>query len=309
MGDVAVIILTHNEALHIARAIESVRPFAREIFVVDSHSTDDTVAIARRLGATVLQNAWTNYAIQFTWALANAPITSNWIMRLDADEVVGEDLAAEINATLPTLGKNIVGLTVDRRHIFLDRWIRHGGRFPLTLLRIWRKGFGRIEARWMDEHIIVWGGSTLKLKGAFFDWNLKDITFFTAKHNSYSVREALDILIEKYELLSTDNELTSQGSSDQASMKRVVKQRIYNKMPFWLSTPLYFIFRYFIQLGFLDGLPGVIYHVLQGFWYRFLVGAKVCEYERAMAGATTRRERVEILSRMTGYELGPGPDS
>jgi glycosyltransferase involved in cell wall biosynthesis len=304
-ADLAVVLLTHNEALHIGRALEAVRPIAREIFVIDSFSTDGTVEIAERHGATVLQNKWINYSRQFSWGLENAPITAGWIMRLDADEVVEPDLAAEILEKLPRLGADVAGINLDRRHVFLGRWIKHGGRFPLTLLRIWRRGQGRIEDRWMDEHIVVTGGRTEHFKGGFSDVNLKDLTFFTTKHNSYATREAIDILIQKYALTARDDELSKESASFQAAAKRFVKEKVYNRTPFWISTPAYFLFRYVFQLGFLDGVPGIIYHFLQGFWYRFLVGAKVHELDRELKGAASTAERIEIIDRLTGHRLAP----
>lgn len=305
--DLAVVILTHNEALHIRRSIEAVRPFAKEVFLIDSFSTDGTVEIAREAGATVLQNPWVNYSKQFAWGLDNAPITASWIMRLDADEMVEPDLAKEIQEKLPNLPADVAGINLDRRHVFMGRWIRHGGRFPLTLVRIWRRGQGRIEDRWMDEHMVITGGRTIKFHGGFSDVNLKDITFFTTKHNSYATREALDILIRKYDLLQLDESLNTESASWQASMKRFFKERIYNRMPFWLSTFLYFNYRYFIQLGFLDGREGLIYHFLQGYWYRFLVGVKTVEFERALAGASTREEMLQRLSAASGHTLAIAP--
>src|SRR6202035_5997290 len=99
----AVIILTYNEERHISRALASVAGIASEIFVVDSFSSDRTAELALAQGATVLQNKFINYAKQFQWALDNAPITSPWIMRLDADEVIEADLAARIRDELPRL--------------------------------------------------------------------------------------------------------------------------------------------------------------------------------------------------------------
>jgi glycosyltransferase involved in cell wall biosynthesis len=302
-GDVAVVLLTFNEALHIERALTSVQPFARETFVIDSFSTDGTPDIARRMGATVLQNPWVNYAKQFTWGLENAPITAPWVMRLDCDEIVLPELAQEIVERLPTLGQEVAGVNIDRRHIFMGRWIRHGGRFPLTLLRLWRRGQGRIEDRWMDEHIVVEGGRTIKFEGHLADCNLKDLTFFTAKHNGYATREAIDVLIDRHQLFEQDRALTSATASRQAAGRRMIKEKIYNRMPFWLNSFAYFLYRYIIQLGFLDGRAGLIYHVLQGFWYRFLVGAKIEEFEQALASVDTRSERVAVLERISGHRL------
>ncbi len=301
--NLAVVILTHNEERHIGRALDAISPLAAEVFVIDSFSTDKTVEIAREKGATVLTNAWTNYSRQFQWGLDNAPITADWIMRLDADEIIEPDLVREIREKLPALGPEVVAVNLKRKHIVFDRWIRHGGRYPLILTRIWRRGNGRIEDRWMDEHMIVWGGRTVLFQAPFADHNLNDFGFFTDKHNKYATREAVDVLNQRYGLFPEDDRLKSDRSSFQASAKRVVKQRIYNQIPFPISTLGYFLYRYILQLGFLDGREGLIYHFLQGYWYRFLVGVKVAEFDRVLKGMGTSEERRAELAKLTNLKL------
>lgn len=299
----AVLILTYNEQLHIARAIDSVSSFADQIFVIDSFSTDQTVEIARSLGATVLQNPFVNQARQFQWGLDHAPIRCDWVMRLDADEVIEPELGREIAEKLPELGPDVAGINLKRKHIFLGRFIRHGGRYPLILTRIWRRGQGRVEDRWMDEHVIVQGGRTVLFDNPFSDHNLNDLGYFTDKHNKYATREAIDVLNRRHRLFAEDAGLTRQGSSLQAAVKRLIKERIYNRVPFPISTLGYFLFRYVLQLGFLDGREGLIYHFLQGYWYRFLVGAKVLEFDRAIRHLQSADEKRQALVRLTGLAL------
>jgi hypothetical protein len=224
-------------------------------------------------------------------------------MRLDADELIGADLAEEIKARLPSLAPDIVGINLKRKHIFMGRWVRHGGRYPLKMLRIWRRGYGRVEDRWMDEHIVVSGGRTITFDGGFADHNLNDLTSFTSKHNNYATREAIDVLNKRLKLFPQDKSLTRESASWQASAKRFVKERIYNRLPFTISALGYFLWRYIFQLGFLDGRSGLVYHFLQGYWYRFLVGAKVMELERAIAHLTDKCEIAAELSRLTGHQL------
>jgi glycosyltransferase involved in cell wall biosynthesis len=301
----AVLILTHNEERHISRALTSVAGIATEVFVVDSFSTDRTAELARAQGAVVLQNKFINYARQFQWALGNAPITASWIMRLDADEVIEADLAARIRDELPRLADEVVGINLKRKHIFLGRWIRHGGRYPLQLLRIWRRGHGRIEDRWMDEHMILWGGRTVTFDGGFADHNLNDLTFFTDKHNKYATREAIDIINQRRRLFHRDVDLAPEEGSRQAAIKRWVKERLYNRIPYQISTPAYFLYRMIFQLGFLDGKEGLVYHGLQCLWYRFLVGAKVAELEAAIAHIEDPTQIRAELRRLTGLAIEP----
>jgi hypothetical protein len=224
-------------------------------------------------------------------------------MRLDADEVIEPDLAARIRGELPRLPTDVVGVNLKRKHIFLGRWIRHGGRYPLVLLRIWRKGHGRIEDRWMDEHIILSGGRTVTLEGGFADHNLNDLTFFTDKHNRYATREAIDIINERRRLFRRDVDLVSEEGSRQAAIKRWIKEKIYNRIPYQISTPAYFLYRLIFQLGFLDGKEGLVYHGLQGLWYRFLAGAKVDELEAAIAHLDDPALIRAELRRITGLAI------
>jgi glycosyltransferase involved in cell wall biosynthesis len=303
MSILTVVILTFNEQRHIARCINSLAPLGANIVVIDSFSTDHTAEIAEAGGAHVIKHSFVNYAQQFQWALDSAEICTPWVMRLDADEVIEPKLIAEILNKLPTLPENIVGVNIKRRHIFMGRWIRHGGRFPLVLLRIWRLGKGRIENRWMDEHMIVWGGQTVTFENYFSDVNLNDLSFFTAKHNSYATREAIDVLNEKYQFFVADRELSSKSSSVQAAVKRYLKESVYNRMPFWLGPLVYFLYRYIAQLGFLDGREGAIYHFLQGFWYRFLVGAKIVEFEKLLSATSDNGKRLVMLEQASGLRL------
>ncbi len=299
------VILTFNEELHLERALESISAFAKEIFVIDSFSTDRTIEIARAHGAIVLQNKFINQAKQFQWALDNAAISGDWILRLDADEIIEPDLAAEIMHKLPVLAPDIVGVNLKRKHIFMDRWVKFGGRYPLVMLRIWRKGHGRIENRWMDEHIVIWGGRTVTFDGGFADHNLNDLTFFTDKHNKYATREAIEILNQRLNFSPRDHSVTSESTSLQTAAKFFIKEHLYNHIPFTISALMYFVWRYFFQLGFLDGRSGLVYHFLQGYWYRFLVGAKVMELERAVSHLTDKQSIAEELSRLTGHSLTP----
>jgi glycosyltransferase involved in cell wall biosynthesis len=301
----AVIILTFNEERHIARALSSVAGIASELFVVDSFSTDRTVELARAHGATVIPHEFINYAKQFQWALDNAPISADWIMRLDADEVIEPDLAARIRDELPRLPDHVAGVNLKRKHIFLGRWIRHGGRYPLVLLRIWRRGRGRIEDRWMDEHIILSGGGTVTFDGGFTDHNLNDLTFFTDKHNKYATREAIDVINQRRRLFQRDVELMAEEGSRQAAITRWIKEKFYNRIPYQISAPAYFLYRIVLRFGFLDGKEGIVYHGLQGLWYRFLVGAKVDELERALAGIEDPAAMRAEIRRLTGFALDP----
>lgn len=300
---ITAIILTYNESIHIERAIRSIQAFTDQICVVDSGSTDGTTDIAKRLGAEIHTHPFVNQAKQFQWALDTLDVRGEWILRLDADEIIEPDLAREIAGKLPQLPADVVGVNLKRKHIFMDRWVRHGGRYPLMMLRLWRRGKGRVEDRWMDEHVVVWGGRTVTLDGGFADHNLNDLAYFIDKHNKYATREAIEVLNQRLGLFGRDDALNAHSASFQASFKRWAKERVYNRIPFTISATLYFLWRYIFQLGFLDGRSGLVYHFLQGYWYRFLVGAELMELERAVAHLRDKKAICAELSRLTGHKL------
>jgi len=300
MKKISVLILTYNEELHIARCIESLQSIAKDIFIVDSYSTDKTVDIAESLGAKVYQNKWPgNHAIQFQWGLDNCPIETEWVMKMDSDEYVLPELAEEINAKISVLDDDVSGVYIKRRVYFMDRWIKHGGYYPTWLLRIWRYDKGRMEQRWMDEHIKLSSGKTVQFENDLVDDNKNNLTWWTTKHNNYATREAVDILNILYNFVSYD-EVVPNIFGTQEQKKRWLKIR-YASLPLFVRPVLYFHWRYFLKLGFLDGKQGLIWHFLQGFWYRFLVDAKI--YEIYFRAGKEKKDIVEFLKNEYGIEF------
>jgi glycosyltransferase involved in cell wall biosynthesis len=301
---ISIIILTYNEEMHITRCIQSLKSISQNIFIIDSQSTDNTVEICESLGAKVYQNPWKNYADQFQWGLDNCPINTEWVMRMDADEYIEPDLVEEINAELSKVPEDINGLYIRRKYIFLERWVKHGATYPLNLLRIWRTGKGRIESRWMDEHIVLEGDAkTGQLAGHIVDHNLNNTRWWVDKHNKYADREMIDILDKKYQLFPNDDSVKSEKKLTQTKVVRLIKEKVYTGLPIFVRPLLYFLYRYFLRLGFLDGTSGFAFHFMQGYWYRSLVDLRVFEAEKLLAGSTNNRQRIEILAVLTGLDL------
>jgi glycosyltransferase involved in cell wall biosynthesis len=294
MLNLTVVILTFNEEKHIERCLRSVQGISQNIFVIDSFSTDRTVKIVKSLGARIWQHEFINYAAQFDWGLNNLPIETEWVMRLDADEYLEPELQQELVEKLPGASNDnaIDGIYLKRKHLFWGKWIRYGGRYPLILLRIWRVGKGRIEQRWMDEHIVLPVRSkTIIMKYDIVDDNQKGFTFWVTKHNNYASREMVDHLNNKYGILEKD-EVIKEIDDSQAKRKRMIKDRVYSNLPTGFRAALYFLYRYFIQLGILDGGKGFIYHFSQGFWYRLLVDIKIMEVEKRCQGDIHKMRRI-----------------
>lgn len=293
--DLTVLVLTWNEELHIRRCIESVRAVSSRIVVVDSGSTDRTCEIAKSLGADVFLNPFVTHAKQLNWGLDHAGIVTRWVMKLDADEYLTPELAALLPEALPIVSEATSGLTLNLRRIFMGKWLRHGSLYPIRLLRIWRFGKGRCEERLMDEHLIV-QGEVVHIDADFADDNLNNLTWWTEKHNRYSSREAIELLNLQYNF-NPSEPATILCAGKQASAKRWMKEVVYFRLPGGFRAFCYFFYRYVIRLGFLDGQAGTVFHVLQGFWYRYLVDAKVAEVKRYMRahGVDVRAAITQVL--------------
>ena len=303
MLDISVVILTYNEEKHIERCIQSIKKYSSNIYIIDSYSTDNTIQLSKSLNVNILQNKFINQSKQFAWALENINFKTEWILRLDADEYLEDNLIIEIKNKLPNLTKEIVGINLKRKHIFMDKWIKFGGRYPLILLRLWRNGHGYIEDRWMDEHIMVEGGKTITLKNNFCDHNLNNLSFFINKHNLYAGREVIDILFDNLRINNEKKKLNTKNTSYNVSLKRFLKESFYKKLPIGLGPLSYFIYRYIFLLGFLDGKVGLIYHFLQGFWYRFLVEGKLLEYKKEIKDLENKDEIIKKLSELSSLKL------
>lgn len=282
---VTAIILTFNEELHLARCLESAAKLTSDIVVVDCFSTDHTLEIAQAHGAKVIQRAWDgNHSNQVNWALSQLPADTQWVMRIDADEILSDELVNDIRALLPAIDPRVNGVTCIRQMCFQGQLIRHGAVGANQVLRLFRYGFGQSEARWMDEHIKV-EGPVVHLKSVMIDDNLQPLSWWIEKHNQYSNREAVDLLNLKYQFAAQNSvaALSTKGSSNTAiGTKRWIKENIYARLPGGLRSSAYFLWRYIFMLGFLDGARGTQFHFLQALWYRSLVDAKVAEVERYM---------------------------
>jgi glycosyltransferase involved in cell wall biosynthesis len=293
---VTAIVLTFNEELHLARCIASLREVASDILVVDCGSRDGTVSIARALGAKVVYHEWLNYATQFNWALEQLAPDTDWVLRIDADEILTHTLRDEIRSELPRLSASVEGVHFNRTMTFQGRLIRFGGVFPVHVLRLFRRGKGVCETRWMDEHIKV-SGPVVTFRGSIIDDNLNSLTWWTDKHNKYASREAVDMLNLEFRF-SPLNSVASLHVGGEPAIKRWIKENLYSRLPIGSRAFLYFVYRYFLRLGFLDGRQGASFHFLQAFWYRYLVDAKIYEVKRRMAqsGASIETAIAEVLN-------------
>ncbi len=266
MSDITVLILTKNEEKNIEKCIESAKLIAERIVVIDSGSTDNTVELAKNCGAETLYHEWVGHAKQFNWALDNCNITTEWVFRLDADECITKELAEEINKVLSNdKDKRISCYAMRFKMYFMNKLLKHGGTNKTYLFRLFRYGSGRVEEKLLDEHIVV-SGKVEHLKESLIHYDYKGLDAWLNKHITYSNLEL--------EMFNTQMNLSD------GNKKQKKKRGFYYRLPLFMRARFYFWFRYYFQLGFLDGKEGKIFCFLQAYWFRFLVDAKIYEQQK-----------------------------
>ena len=269
-AEITAIILTKNEEVNIGDCIESIKMVVKRIVVIDSYSTDKTIEIAKKYGVEVYQHPFENYAKQYKYGVEVANIKTMWTLRIDADERFTPDSARELeemcNANMKT---NVTGIVLRFKKNFLGKDLYHGGVYPWKKMNCYKTKYGSIENRNMDEHIILSSGKTIEMKQDCLHFDFKNLEYFINKHNWYSSRETVDYF-ENLERKKNKSEL---------DFKTWLKMRVYYKLPLGMRAHVYYIYRYYILGGFLDGKPGKIYAFLQAYWYRYLVDAKIYECE------------------------------
>jgi len=277
---IAVVILTRDEEDNLPHALASVVGWAAEIWVVDAQSTDQTVAIAEAGGATVLTHPFVGYAAQRTWALRTLPFQSEWVLFLDADEALTPELRDELATVLAAPPAGVAGFYVKRRFVFLGRWLRHGGYYPVWLLRVVRHRVARCEERGVDEHLLVDGG-TARLKHDLLHEDRRPLSRWVERHARYAALAAADL-----EHRTPGSDVSPRWwTREPVERSRWWYDRVYRRIPLGGRALAYFWYRYVLRGGFLDGREGLIYYVMQALWYRILIDANVLEARRAAAAA------------------------
>ena len=283
------VILTFNEEMHLPRLLSSIAPLKAPVFILDSGSTDATPGIARKYGAVMAEHTFENHPKQWDYALNHFPIETPWTIGLDADHIVTPELLEKLrhfkNIDVST---SVNGIFFNRKNYFKGRWIRHGGYFPKYLLKMFRSGAGHSDLNQNMDHRFIVSGETLIWKtGYLIEENLKenDIEFWIGKHNRYSTLQAKEEIERKTGLRNQGLQPSFWGNPDQRS---AYLKGLWWKTPLFVRPMLYFIWRYFFQLGFLDGKQGFIFHFLQAFWYRLVIDIKIEENQKKVSHVHSR---------------------
>ena len=277
-----VLILTKNEALNIEHSVRSVIGLARNVFVLDSESTDRTREIAQGLGAKVVVQPWLGFAKQKNHAIETLPWESDWIFILDADEAVLPDLEAELRRVCtgdPSVPE--MGFYINRYFVFLGKRLRHCGYYPSWNLRLFRRGRARYVEREVHEHMEV-DGPTGRLGGHMEHHDRRGLEVYMAKHNHYSTLEARELVRGESEIqkIAEADGLAPALFGNDVQRTRWIKLHVYPKLPArWFFR---FIYMYVVRLGVLDGLTGLRFCLFISA-YELLIGLKVNELKAGLA--------------------------
>lgn len=278
MSSLAIIILTYNEENNLPDLLDSLAAIDAPVFVVDSYSSDGTLDLLKKRSVQYIQHPFENYSRQRNWAQANCPFDTEWVLHLDAGERVTPELAAWLNHDFKPNGV-IDGYMFSRRTFFLGRWIKYGGHYPNYHLRLYRKNKGRCEDKAYDQHFVVDGPTKALPAGMdIIDTVTDTLSHFIQSHTRWALFEAIETVTQTQER----GEVKASPFGRPIERQRWLKSRIFQRSPLFLRAFLYLFYRYFFRLGFLDGKEGLVFHVLQGFWFRFLVDANVLELRLAL---------------------------
>lgn len=271
------IILSFNEEQHLPRLLKSISGLNAPIYILDSGSTDKTLEIAEQYGAVVAYHQFENHPKQWDYALNHFNVSTPWTIGLDADQIVTPELFNQLVNFDIAKHADVDGIYFNRKNFFKGKWIRFGGYYPKYLLKMFRTGVGFSDTNEnMDHRFVVPGKTITWKKGHILEENLKEneISFWIAKHNRYS-----DLVAEE--------EVERMNALRQQTIKPNLFGDPYQRMAFlkklWWSMPrfvrpfFYFTYRMIFQLGIFDGKTGIIFHFLQGFWFRIVIDIKIEE--------------------------------
>ena len=231
----SVAIITKNEAANLHRTLVSIASIATEIVVVDSGSTDATLQIARSFNARTLHQEWLGFGPQKNYALAQC--TGDWILSLDADEELSPELRANLPAALIKAPVHISGYLLNRRNLFLDRWMRRGGYYPDPKVRLFRRGSARFEERPVHESLTAYG-ETARLTGDLIHHTYPTLALYLEHMNRYSTAAATSVTPRK--------------------RSRSLLAFLWNVA---LNPVATFLYNYGLRGGFLDGREGFLLHL------------------------------------------------
>lgn len=279
------IILTYNEEIHIQRCVKSIIDIVDEIVIVDSYSTDKTIQKLKKFKKfkkiRIFKNRFINQAKQINWALHNVKFSTQWILRIDADEYFTKTLKEKIIIKLKNKQKNFSGISLNRIVKFINREINFGITSPHKTLRIWKKNKGKCLDHWMDEQIIVEGRVT-HVDNSLIDHNINNFDWWLEKHRKYAKREAINFFLINNNLDLKDKPKKNLRQINDYYKNKYNKIIIYYKIPIFIRPIFLFLYSYIFKLGFLSSWQGLIFNLFQVLWFRFLVDLNIFKIQKKM---------------------------
>lgn len=270
---ISVIVLAYNEENNIDACLSSVSDFVEDIFVVDSYSTDNTLNIVKKYTGKIYEHQFENWGKQRNWALDNLPIKTKWVLNMDSDHRVTRELKEELIEIFSKNEQNdIDGFLISRDTVFMGKRIKYGGRYPIYHVVLFKTGHGRCEEAIYDQHFIV-DGKLEVLNGNIKDVFTENLHDFVSKLSKWAKFEAVNYMQGS---ISQNGRLKGKLEGAPNERMRFFKN-LYFRFPLFLRPFLYFFYRFFIKLGFLDGIEGIIFHFFHGFWFHFLVDYRILE--------------------------------
>lgn len=270
---ISVIVLTYNEEQNIKQCLDSIHQWADELFIVDSGSTDQTVQIAQQYTDSIIEHPFENYSKQRNWAQHNLPISNEWVFHIDADERVTTPLVTQLRDFFSAPTQGIAGLLVRRRIEFMGRHMCHGGIYPTYHCRIFQHALGQCEDREYDQHYLV-QGQIFQIEADLTEVTASSLHSWTTRHLKWAQMEAQHLFQQAH--VGTGRVQADRGGNA-IERRRWLRASVYERSPIFLRAYLYFFVRFVLRGGFLDGFPGLIYHTLHGFWFRFYTDAILYE--------------------------------
>lgn len=270
MKKICILIPTLNEESNISQVLENVLQLNYDVFVYDTNSQDKTREIAGKYPVTIRNGTWATFAEKINCALSDFANDYEWVLRVDADERLDIKTFSNLNEFLLNSPKNISGINIRRKIFFMGKYLRFGGMNPIYHCRITKTGFATYEIRPMDEHILT-SGMIISSEMIIEEHESRGFSNWCSKHIRYAKIEQEMYFSDQY------NKATWHKLKYPEKIKRFMREEIFNKMPLFIRPVLYFIYRYFLKFGFLDGVAGLVFHVFHALWYRMLVDALIAE--------------------------------
>lgn len=283
---ISAVVLAFNEERNIRSTLRSLCGWCEEIIVVDSGSSDKTVAIAEEMGCKVIVHEYVDHSTQWQWVISEVGLKCEWLLLVDSDFIFSETLKKKMSDAV-AVDCGVVGYFVKHRYVFRGRPIRFGGT-KKWWLRLVKTRHARLDESELVDFRLLVDGPTGKLNGYVYEDNVNeyDIDFWIDKHQKFSTRMAIEEILRRRRRIGWTVPGKITGDQDQRLMW--LKQRWYG-MPLHVRPFVYFAYRFVVRLGFVDGWNGFVFHFLQAFWFRMIVDEKMAKLENDI-----RNERILI---------------